>query len=312
MKRFLIVVCSFFLSYSLFAQGESYTTVAAKDAQVKKSGSKNFENLAVGEKLTGNDVIKCNPNGNASFLHSSGKIIVYNKTKEIKLSDLSSSATSNKNLAGQLLEVTNNKLNPSNKVSSNIGGVRASENVARDIFFITPRRGTILIDQYPVFIWNKTQGEKEFQLTILTEDLDVIKTVNLTDTIYQYSDKDPKLNRGETYICIVKPISSAKQSEYQTFTIASEKEAEDMKARIKETTELLSSVDDVTKNVLLGTTYEALGLYYNAFDSYKKVITLSPNEKAYRKMLADLLVKYNLIKEAQFLTGYNPADNNSK
>jgi hypothetical protein len=63
---------------------------------------------------------------------------------------------------------------------------------------------------------------------------------------------------------------------------------------------------------LLGTTYEALELYSDAYVEYTKAIRLSPNERAYRKMLADLLVKVNLIKEATYLSGYNPADNNSK
>ncbi len=115
-----------------------------------------------------------------------------------------------------------------------------------------------------------------------------------------------------TYICIVKPVTSAKQSEYQTFTIASDTEAVSMTQRLNETESLLAQADELTKNILLGTTYEALELYSDAYNSYAKAIKLAPHEKAYRKMLADLLVKVNLVKEANYLSGYNPADNNSK
>ncbi len=314
MKKLYLIILTLLISSFLFAQTEPFTTVASKEVQVKKEGSKNFAKLNVGEKLKAGDVIKCAQGGSASFLHSSGKVIVYNKTQETKLADLTSSsgASGNKNLAGQLLEITNNKLNPELKVSSNIGGVRATETVAKDIFFITPRRGTKILNEFPVFTWNKTQGESEFQLTILTEELDVIKTVTLKDTIYKYSEKDPKLEKGLTYICIVKPVTSAKQSEYQTFTVAADTEAVQMTGRIKETETLLSSADELTKSILLGTTFEALELYSDAYASYAKAIKLAPNEKAYRKMLADLLVKVNLIKEATYLSGYNPADNNSK
>jgi hypothetical protein len=233
---------------------------------------------------------------------------------EVKLAELvSGGATStNKNIAGQLMEITNNKLNPSLKVSSNISGVRATESVAKDIFFITPRRGTKVMDEYPSFTWNRMQGEKEFQLTVLTEELDVIKTISLKDTTYKYTDKDPKLQRGNTYICIVKPVSSSKQSEYQTFTIVTDTEAITLKNRISETEIMLAQADELSRSILLGTTYEALELYSDAYSEYAKAILLSPHEKAYRKMLADLLVKVNLVKEANYLSGYNPVDNNSK
>jgi hypothetical protein len=314
MKRFYFILLTLLFSSFVFAQTDLFTTVASKNSQIKKEGTKSFVNLTVGEKLKPSDIIKCAQGGSASFLHSSGKVLVFNKSKETKLSELlsGSSSAGNSNIAGQLLEITNNKLNPSTKVSSNIGGVRATASVSKDIFFITPRRGTKVLDEYPVFNWNRMQGEKEFQLTVLTEDLEVIKTVNLKDTVYKYSEKDPKLQKGLTYICIVKPATSAKQSEYQTFTIAADSESVNMKNRIRETETLLAQADDLTKSILLGTTYEALELFSDAYIEYVKAITLSPNEKAYRKMLADLLVRVNLIKEATYLSGYNPADNNSK
>jgi hypothetical protein len=313
MKKIGVVTLLLFVVTSLlFAQSDEFTTVATKGTKVKKAGSSSFIELNVGEKLNPSDEVICEKGGSASFLVSTGKVLVYNKSKEIKLSELLSisSGSSNKDLAGKLQSIADNKLSPASKVSANIGGVRATESVAKDVFIITPRRGTKILDGYPIFNWNRMQGEDEYQLTILTEDFDVVKILALNDTTYQYSKDDPNLEQGVTYICIVKPINATKQSEYQTFTIATDEEMIEMNKIIDETNLLLSQseADILTKSILLGATYESLELYSLAYQEYVTAIALSPEEKAYRKMLADLLVKVNLIKEANYISGYNPAD----
>ena len=312
MKKIFVVILLFVVTSLLVSQNNQFTTVAAKAAKVKKDGTSSFVDLNVGEKLNPSDVISCAKNGSASFLCSTGKVLVYNKSKEIKLAELltGSSGNSNKDLAGKLQNITDNKLSPTSKVASNIGGVRATESVTKDVFIITPRRGTKILDGYPAFNWNKMEGESEYQLTILTEDFSVVKTLVLADTTYQYSKTDPVLGQGITYICIVKPVNATKQSEYQTFTIASAHDVATMSELIDETNLLLSqsNADILTKSVLLGATYESLELYSSAYQEYLKAISISPEETAYRKMLAYLLVKVNLVKEANYLSGYNPAD----
>jgi cellobiose-specific phosphotransferase system component IIB len=309
-KKILVITLLFFITSLLFAQSGQFTTVATKSTKVKKIGSSYFIELNVGEKLNPSDVIVCEKGGSTSFLVSTGKVLVYNKSKEIELSELLSvsSGGSNKDLAGKLQSIADSKLSPASKVSANIGGVRATESVAKDIFIITPRRGTKILDGYPVFNWNRMQGEDEYQLTILTEEFDVVKLLVLSDTTYQYSKDDPELEQGVTYICIVKPINVIKQSEYQTFTIATNEEMIEMKKVIDEINLLLSQseADILTMSILLGATYESLELYSLAYQEYVTAISLSPNERAYRKMLADLLVKVNLIKEANYISGYNP------
>jgi hypothetical protein len=313
MKKILVTILLFVITSLLFSQNDQFTTVASKGTKVKKSGSNSFVDLNVGEKLTASDMIVCDKNGSASFLCSTGKVLVYNKSKEVKLAELltSSSGNSNKDLAGKLQNITDNKLSPTAKVASNIGGVRATESVAKDLFIITPRRGTKILDGYPLFSWNRMEGEDEYQLTILTEDFNVIKTLVLSDTIYQYSKNDPILGQGITYICTLRPINATKQSEYQTFTIVTLEEFSMMKEVIDGTNSLLSQAgaDILTKSILLGATYESLELYSSAYKEYVTAISLLPEETAYRKMLADLLVKVNLVKEANYLSGYNPADN---
>ena len=312
MKKIFVITLLFFVTFLLFAQNDQFTTVASKSTKVKKDGSSSFVDLNVGEKLNPLDMVICDKNGSASFLCSTGKVLVYNKNKEIKLSELltSSSGNSNKDLAGKLQNITDNKLSPTSKVAANIGGVRATESVPKDVFLITPRRETKILDGYPSFNWNRMEGEEDYQLTILTEDFDVVKTLAISDTTYQYSKDDPELEQGVTYICFVKPMSSNKQSEFQTFTIATNDESVEMKKVIEEINLLLSEseADVLTKSILLGATYESLDLFSLAYQEYVTAISLSPEERAYRKMLADLLVKVNLVKEANYISGYNPAD----
>jgi hypothetical protein len=310
----IFVVFIAFISQA-FSQTGAFTVISSKDVQFKKGGSGSWVSLAVGSKLNGDDVIKANTGGLANLLHSSAKVIKFNKTADTKVSDLEKNVTSsgqNQGIAGQLLDATANKLNPSTKISANIGGVRATESVAKEVFLITPRRGTKVLNTLPVFIWNHMQNENEYQLIILTEDLTQVKTAMVKDTFYNYTENDPKLEKGVNYICIVKPLKKQKQSEYQSFTVVADSEMVDIKKKLDLTESMLTDADELGKCILRGITYEDLGLYTDAYQNFIGAIKLAPGEKAYRKMLADLLIKTNLIKQACYLSGYDPTESGQK
>jgi hypothetical protein len=320
MKKFFSLTIFFvFIAFisQAFSQGDIFTVISSKEVQIKKGGAGSWAGLAVGSKLNGTDVIKANSGGIANLLHiSNGKVVKFNQTNDTKVADLEKNVKSSgqdQGLAGQLLNAAaNNKLNPTSKVSANIGGVRATESVTKEVFLITPRRGTKVLNTLPVFIWNHMQNETEYQLIILTEDLTPIKTTIVKDTIYNYSKNDPALEKGNAYVCIVKPMRAQKPSEYQTFTIVADSECAEIKKRLDLTESLLTDADELGKCILRGTTNEDLGLYTEAYLNYMTAIKLAPKEKAYKKMLADLLVKTNLIKQASYLSGYDPTDSEQK
>jgi len=270
MKKICVIISLFFITSLLFSQNVQFTVVAVKSTKVKKNGSSSFVDFNVGEKLNSSDVVVCNKDGSVSFLCSTGKVLSYNKSKEIKLSELLniSAGNSSKNLLGKLQNIAGNKSNKSSKVAANIGGVRLTESVPKNVSLITPsKKETKILDGYPVFNWNKVQGEDEYQLTILTKDFDVVKTLALSDTTYQYLKDDPKLEHGATYICIVKPLNTTKQNEDQTFTIVTNEELIEMNKIIDETKLLLSKskANILTKSIILETTYESLELYSFVF-----------------------------------------------
>jgi hypothetical protein len=279
-----------------------FTVVSSKSVLIKKGGS--WVNLAVGTKLSPDDVIKASQGGAASFLHA-GKVVKFAQTSEIKAGDFQKSALSGSgNLTSDLINATNSKLDSKKKVSTTVGGFRATETVGKDVFLITPRRGTKFYNSLPLFTWNHVNNESEYQLVILTEDLNQVKNVQTKDTIYQYSQKDPELEKGVTYVCFVKPLKSNRNSEYQTFTVVTDSEANEIKKKLDVTEKVISEADNVAKSVIRGSVYEELGLYTDAYKFYKEAINMAPDEKAYRKMCADLLWKVNLIKQITYLSGY--------
>jgi hypothetical protein len=310
MKKFLVLLlCIGFVS-SVFAQADLFTVVSSKNVVIKKGSS--WANLNVGEKLKANDLIKSNSGGIASLLHSSGKVVKFTESKETVVSSFEKSlkpANQSGGLAGELLNSNLNKMNRSSSFTAgNVGATRATESISKDIFLITPRKEnnnpSKILDQYPLFVRNNVQDEKEYQLIILTDGLTTVKNLVVKDTSYKYPKDDPtKLEKGATYVCMVRPMKSQKNSEYQTFTIASDSEVKIMKAKIEFAESMVTDADEVAKCVIRATTFEDLGLYSDAYFSYQKAIKLDPNEKAYKKMLADLLWKVNLIKQTYYLTG---------
>jgi hypothetical protein len=201
MKNVLIFLLCFGFISTAFAQKEVFTVVSSKNVVAKKSGS--WVNLNVGEKLKTNDVIKANSGGAANFLHSSGKVVKFTESTETTVSDFEKTITpanQNGSVAGALLDATNKKLKSSTSYTAgNVGATRATESVTKDIFLITPRKEnnnpSKVLDQYPIFMWNNVQNEDEYQLIVLTEDLNPVKTLVLKDTIYQYS-KDDQIGRA--------------------------------------------------------------------------------------------------------------------
>jgi hypothetical protein len=309
MKKVLIFLFCFGLLSTAFAQKGVFTVVSSKNVVMKKGGA--WVNLNVGDKLKADDVIKTNTGGAANFLHSSGKVVKFTAAQETTVSNFEKTITpgsQSANVAGALLDMDNKMKRSSSFTSGNVGATRATETVSKDIFLITPRKEnnnpSKVMDEFPVFLWNNVQGEKEYLFTLLTEELNPIKNMIVKDTIFKYGKDDPKLEKGATYVCFVKPMKSQKQCEYQTFTIASDSEAKTMKERLDAVETMVTDADEVAKCVLRGTTYEELGLYTNAYFSYSKAIKLEPGEKEYKKMLADLLWKVNLIKQTYYLSGF--------
>ena len=83
MKKIFVIISLFFITSLLFSQNVQFTVVAVKSTKVKKDGSSSFVDFNVGEKLNSSDVVVCDKGGSASFLCSTGKVLSYNKTKEI-------------------------------------------------------------------------------------------------------------------------------------------------------------------------------------------------------------------------------------
>jgi hypothetical protein len=311
----VLVVFFAFLSQS-FSQGNIFTVISAKKVQLKKGGVGSWINLAVGNKLNGVDIIKANSGGISNLLYINGKVVKFNQTKETKVSSLEKKVKfSGQDLAGQIARIANERLDQVSKISANIGGVRETETVTKDVFLITPRRGTKVLNTLPVFIWNHMQNETEYQLIILNDNIYPIQTVfviTVKDTIYNYTQNNPALDKGTTYVCIVNPLRTKKQSEYQTFTTVTDSEYVEIKKRLDLTESLSVDADELGKCIVLAMTYEDLGLYADAYLNYITAIKLAPKEEIYKKMLTILLIKTNLIKQAVYLSGYNLIENEQK
>lgn len=321
MKKFfcpIVLIASIVFFSHAFSQGNIFTVISAKKVLLKKGGVGSWINLDVGNKLNGVDIIKAKSGGVTNLLYVNGKVVKFNQTKETKVSALEKKVKSTgpyQDLAGQIDRIINEKLNQSSKITANIGGVRETEIVTKDVFLITPRRGTKVLNTLPVFIWNHMQNETEYQLVILNDNMYPIQTVfvvTVKDTIYNYTQNNPLLDKGTTYVCIVIPLKTRKRSEYQTFTIVSDSEYVEIKKRLDLTESLSAEADKLGKIIILGITYEDLGLYTDAYLNYITAIKLAPKEEIYKKMLTILLIKTNLIKQAVYLSGYNLIENEQK
>jgi hypothetical protein len=304
MKK-IIILCLIILTVRIYSQN-ILTVITAKNVQVKKNNS--WINLTVGTNLNITDLIKSNINGSASFLYTGGKIINFNSINETKVNSLIKIIQiSDNNLGGELLDLMNKKLKPSLKVAANIGGVRATEMI-KEVFVITPRKGTKILGSLPIFIWSKQGNEKDYQMIISSneQDLPIVYQKTIRDTVYKYLSSDPILEKGKSYVFMIKLSKAKKINEFQEFNIASDSEIVNYNKKLDLTKEMIKESDELTKYVLLAMTYENLELYTEAYFSYLEIMKLAPIEKTYKKMFFDYLVSVNLSKQATQISGFNP------
>jgi hypothetical protein len=163
---------------------------------------------------------------------------------------------------------------------------------------IMPRHTRLLADSV-AFAWHPSPKTSSYKVVIVDRTNAVVHSFTTPDTQYVRSLASLGLVPGNVYYWHVESAADAsyKTDEYALLALAGE-ERQSTESLIREVASEFDSEDAAIGKLILAAAFEEMGLFYDAYRSYRSAVELAPDVQNYKRMYAEFLQRQGLNYEA--------------
>lgn len=290
------------LTTSAFSQNFLFKVIASKGkCTVQKKASGNWEPLNTGATLSAGDKLKLEANDYLGLLHVKGKSFELKGAGSYSVDELSKSAsnmqTTMQKFAGFVLNESANKKKSDNMRT--LGAVVRANPDAVEVFFpsFTTLTSNVLTAQ-----WYAASNEKiNYTFELLNNENRSLFIKETSDTVITVDLAPMNLIPNQNYKWLVyKSGQHNSLSDTLQFCILDKQKI----TSINDSVSLIKSAIDPNSAVdllLLAGFYENNKLNIDAKNTYEKLLESVPGVGDYFNIYASFLLKYNMLRRAQFL-----------